>query len=545
MLAFRSAFIASATALVVALFATVALAEERLALVIGNDSYENLPQLQKARNDARAVSGLLQELGYDATLIEDADRRTLSKALSDIAQRIEPGAEVIFYFAGHGVEISGRNYLIPVDAPAAGPEEEAFLTAESLAVDQVLETIQSRGARITLLILDACRDNPFPKADTRSVGSERGLAPVAAPEGTFILFSAGAGQAALDGMGAQDGDPNSVFTRALLRLMQDGDRPFQEIARAIRREVETMAATINHKQRPAYYDELTDDFYLVSAAPVRGAKPIDDPGPSTQIATQDKLGVAPPKKGDDASIPEVPAEDTALADGMKRLKDLENDPCIQASLEYNELQTPYEISDLMEFSQKHAGCPIAESAKDLAGALRLANQPGALDDIPLDRAEDDSASTVPAPEDDPFHIAAADIPDTLVDDPCFYAGQAMVKLEYPYKVEDLLAFAKEHAGCEGLAQSAIDMADAFKDIDPATLVPETWRIKKGVSEGYMNVRDGRGTTFPVLFRLPEGTGGLEVKICLPPETGEGKKDWCMIEHEGQRGWVSSGGIERE
>jgi uncharacterized protein YraI len=67
----------------------------------------------------------------------------------------------------------------------------------------------------------------------------------------------------------------------------------------------------------------------------------------------------------------------------------------------------------------------------------------------------------------------------------------------------------------------------------------------GVSEGHMNVRDGRGTSFPILFQLPEGTGGLTVKICMPPETGEGKKDWCLIDHQGKRGWISSGGIERE
>jgi hypothetical protein len=436
MTAFRFAFLAPALALVLSLVTGFARAEDRLALIIGNDSYQNLRPLQKARNDARAVAGLLGELAYDVTLLEDADRRTTTKALSDLAARIEPGAEVVFYFAGHGVEISGRNYLIPTDAPAAGPDEEAFLTAESLAVDQVLETIRTRGARITLLILDACRDNPFPKADTRSVGGTRGLAPIAAPEGTFILFSAGAGQAALDGMGSMDKDPNSVFTRALLQLLQDGDRPFQEIARAIRRDVESMAATVNHKQRPAYYDELTDDFYLTSAASVRGATAIDEPVETTS--------------------PDQP-----------------------------EVRDPDTVADV----------------------------PPLNGEVPNDA-------------------------------PCFLASSDFVKLQYPYDVEELLAFAQTHAACPALAQSAIDMADAFKNTAPDALKPETWRIKQGVSEGYMNVRDGRGTEFPVLFRITEGTGGILVHICLPPEAG-GTKDWCMIEYQGQRGWVSSGGIEKE
>jgi hypothetical protein len=436
MSAFRFAFLAPLLALALSLFTTVALAQDRLALIIGNDSYQNLPPLAKARNDAKAVAGLLGDLDYNVTLLEDADRRTTTKALSDLAARIKPGAEVVFYFAGHGVEISGRNYLVPTDAPAAGPDEEAFLTAESLAVDQVLETIRTRGARITLLILDACRDNPFPKSDTRSVGGTRGLAPVAAPEGTFILFSAGAGQAALDGMGGTDRDPNSVFTRALLRLLQDEDRPFQEVARAIRREVEAMAATVNHKQRPAYYDELTDDFYLTEAATVRGA-----------TAIEEEVVISPPDK------PQERAPDT-------------------------------------------------------------------LADVP--------------PVDDA----------TVADDPCLLASTDFVKLAYPYNAKDLLAFAKTHAACPALSQSAIDMADAFKTTTPEALKPETWRIKMGVSEGYMNVRDGRGTEFPILFRVTQGTGGILVHTCQPPEAG-GTKDWCMIEIEGKRGWVSSGGLERE
>jgi uncharacterized caspase-like protein len=339
----------------------------RLALVIGNDGYENLPVLHKAQNDAVAIADRLQGFGYSVSLLRDADRRTMTKALSDLATTIDPGGEVVFYFAGHGVEISGRNYLIPTDAPAAKPEEAAFLTAESIAVDQVLDTIRERGARVTVLILDACRDNPFPQEGTRSLGGSRGLAPVAAPEGTFILFSAGAGQTALDGMGGKDREPNSVFTRSLLKRLDEPGQPIQDIARLVRRDVEKLAASVNHKQRPAYYDELTDDFVL-AGAPTRGAAALDDPAPT-----------------------------------------------------------------------------VADPAES-----------------PLDKAP-------PAP---------------------------------------------------------------------------TWRVKRGVSEGHMNVRDGRGTSFPILFQIPEGKGGLVVHQCLPPESGTGK-DWCFVDYQGRVGWISSGGIEPE
>ncbi|MCU0827847.1 MAG: caspase family protein [Tabrizicola sp.] len=435
----------------VALLAVTPALAQRLALVIGNDSYLDLPPLAKARNDAKAIAQALSDHGFAVTLAQDADRRTMTRALSDLAAQIEPGAEVVFYFAGHGVEIQGRNYLIPTDAPPAGPEDEAFLTAESIAVDQVLDTIQSRGARVTLLVLDACRDNPFPKSTTRSLGGTRGLAAVAAPEGTFILFSAGTGQAALDAMGANDTDPNSVFTRALLRQMQDPDQSIQDLARSVRRDVEALAATVSHKQRPAYYDELTDDFFLASA-PTRGAAPLDDPADPPAITQFDKLGTPPPA------------------------------------------DTP----------------PVADA-----------------DEV-----------------DDPLHTAAADIPDTLADDPCFHAGNDFMKLAFPYRVDDLLTFARIHAGCEALATSAIDLATAIQESEANSQTIETWRVKQGVSEGRMNVRDGRGTGYPILFQIGEGIGGFTVDICLPPDSGTGK-DWCLIEYKGQRGWISSGGIERE
>ncbi len=256
---------------------------ERLSLVIGNDTYESLPVLQKARNDATSIAGALQGLGFVVTALTDADRRTMTRALSDLASAISPGDEVLFYFAGHGVEIAGRNYLLPSDAPAARPGDEAFLTAESVAVDDILATLQSRGAKVTVLILDACRNNPFPRDGTRSAGGAQGLAPIAAPEGAFILFSAGTGQTALDALGPQDADANSVFTRALLPLLAAPGVPVQDIARALKAEVEATAARVNHKQRPAYYDELTGDFVLNGGA-ARSAVALDGaPAPTPAL----------------------------------------------------------------------------------------------------------------------------------------------------------------------------------------------------------------------------------------------------------------------
>lgn len=421
---------------------------ERFALVIGIDGYAELPPLQKARNDAGAVAAALQAQSFAVTLLEDPGRRAMTRALSDMAAALSPGDEALFYFAGHGVEIAGRNYLLPADAPAAKPSEEAFLTAESLAADDVLSTLQARGAAITILILDACRDNPFPREGTRSAGSARGLAPIAPPEGSFILFSAGAGQTALDRLSGADRAPNSVFTRALLPLLSRGDLTLPELARLLRGEVEATAATIGHKQRPAYYDELTGD-YRIAGAGARGAVPLTG-------ASAADLGL----RADPAACAAAAADWPAVV--------ALNDPVI-----------------LRAFAETHAACaPLQHAA--LAEAERLEEA----------RATDPGLPEEPGP-DEPW-------------------GGVMAAVPPP-------------AGSE-LARA------------PA---PQTWRVRSGVSEGYVNVRAGAGTMHEVLFTIGAGAGGIEVQTCRPPDPGGGGFDWCLVRYSGREGWLSSNGIEEE
>ena len=235
-------------------------AQNRHALVIGIDDYAHVTPLHKARNDAQAVSAALERLGFVVITELDPDRRQVNQALSAFSSQLEPGDEALFYFAGHGVEVAGRNYLLPADIPAARPGDEDFVTGEAIAVDRVLSMMQRRGARVSLLILDACRDNPFPTEGTRSLGSSRGLARVDPPEGAFILFSAGTGQAALDRLSDNDPDPNSVFTRALLPRLQEPGLDIHSLARDVRRDVRALARTVKHDQFPAYYDQLAGNF---------------------------------------------------------------------------------------------------------------------------------------------------------------------------------------------------------------------------------------------------------------------------------------------
>lgn len=237
---------------------------QRRALVIGVDGYENLESLQKARNDASAVSNALVDLGFDVLTLYDASRREINSAVSTLAGQIEPGDEVLFYFAGHGIEVDGRNYLLPSDVPVVNYGDESFLTGESIPAGRILETFQRRGARTTVMVLDACRNNPFSQDGKRSVGGARGLVRMEPPEGAFILYSAGAGQTALDRLSDDDNNPNSVFTRALLPRLQEKGMSLHDLAKQVRRDVQHLAATVNHEQFPAYYDQMSGEMFLSS-----------------------------------------------------------------------------------------------------------------------------------------------------------------------------------------------------------------------------------------------------------------------------------------
>lgn len=248
------------------LAALVVLAEpaaaKRVALVIGNDAYEDVARLEKAVNDAHTMAATLSEIGFEVIRATNVTRREMNRGIQSFASRLEAGDEALFFYAGHGVEIGGRNFLLPVDVPAASPGQENFIVSESVSVDRILDHIRSRNARISILMLDACRDNPFAQADSRGVGGTRGLARSIAPKGTFIMYSAGVGQLALDRLGGTDPDPNSVFTRSIIPLIRSPGLSLVQMARQVRRDVEKLAATVSHDQRPAYYDEVTGDFYF-------------------------------------------------------------------------------------------------------------------------------------------------------------------------------------------------------------------------------------------------------------------------------------------
>lgn len=236
---------------------------KRLALVIGNDDYVNVSRLHKAVNDSQAVADTLKDIGFEVIHVENLKNRIMNRAIySEFLSKIQKGDEALFYFAGHAIEIKNRNYLLAIDIPSVKPGNSHYLTKEAFAVDEIMAAMEDRGSRVNIMILDACRNNPFPNDVARSLDSSRGLAKIEPPKGSFVMFSAGTRQTALDRLSNDDSNPNSVYTRKLLPLLKAPGISLTKMAKKLRKEVEQLASTVDHNQYPAYYDQLRGEFFF-------------------------------------------------------------------------------------------------------------------------------------------------------------------------------------------------------------------------------------------------------------------------------------------
>jgi uncharacterized caspase-like protein len=255
-------------------------AEKRVALVIGNNDYKNVPKLQKAVNDARTMGDVLKQLGFNVLVAENLNRQQFSQTLLSFDNAVEAGDTAFFFFAGHGFEIAGQNYLLPTDVPAATEGQEELVRDASVLADRIVERLQNRKVRTSILVFDACRNNPFERAGTRAVAGGGGLAPMTQlPEGVFSIFSAGYKQTALDRLSNDDNSPNSVFTRTFTHeLLQPGEN-LVEVAQHTRKQVSELAETIGHRQIPAYTDQMVDNVFLNGAANAQAdtARPVAQP----------------------------------------------------------------------------------------------------------------------------------------------------------------------------------------------------------------------------------------------------------------------------
>lgn len=222
--------------------------ERRVALVIGNGAYKNIKALQNPVNDAHSMERVLNNLGFKVFSGFDLTQKAMKRLISQFGDEIKDGGVGLFYFAGHGIQVNGENYLIPIDAEI---HTEKDVDPESVNANDILNNMAYARNRLNIVILDACRDNPF--KGFRSSGGG-GLAQMKAPEGTFIAYATAPGSVASDGDGK-----NGLYTQELIKNMQKPGVPIELMFKGVRASVESLS---HKKQTPWEASSITGDFYF-------------------------------------------------------------------------------------------------------------------------------------------------------------------------------------------------------------------------------------------------------------------------------------------
>jgi tetratricopeptide (TPR) repeat protein len=232
--------------------------EKRVALVIGNGRYETGP-LRNPVNDANLVAATLRELGFEVISRTDVNLQQMGAAVREFSRKINNGSIGLFYYAGHGMQSAGRNFLIPVGAQI---EAEGDVVLEALDLNSVLEQMGRANNRLNIVILDACRNNPFARSFRSGT---QGLAQVNAPAGTFIAYATAPGQTASDGKGQ-----NGLYTQELMANMRTPGLPIEEVFKRVRVQVRQKS---NGLQVPWDASSLEGSFSFVGGSATTAAAP--------------------------------------------------------------------------------------------------------------------------------------------------------------------------------------------------------------------------------------------------------------------------------
>ena len=273
-----------AAVLAVMLVSGHALAEKRIALVIGNSAYKYTPPLPNPKNDANDIAAALKRVGFDVDLRIDLTKADTDKALRRFGDRLEGAKAAVFYYAGHGIQVDGINYVVPIDAKL---EKERDLNYEVVSLGTVLKEMEV-ARRVNLVFMDACRDNPLSRSLARSMGAigrsaavGRGLAPVEAATGTMISYATKDNALAADGDGR-----NSPYTKGLLKHIET---PGLEVGLMLRRMRQTVMEETGDVQVPWDYGSLLGEFYFKGGSATAVA-PVQ-PSPQQQVAPQQQADI--------------------------------------------------------------------------------------------------------------------------------------------------------------------------------------------------------------------------------------------------------------
>ena len=270
----------------------IAHAEKRIALIVGNSNYQTITRLDNPKNDAKLMAQTLSALGF--TLVGgsaqlDLDKPSLDIAVQNFGRQVQGADVALFYYAGHGVQVAGANYLVPI---SANPTREADVDFQMVDVNLVLRQMQGAGTRLNMVILDACRNNPFGARGLRA--AEGGLAQMRAPEGTLISYATQPGSVAQDGV-----DGNSPYTKALATTVRQAGldifQTFNQVGLAVKR------STGGAQQPWVSSSPIDGNFYFVAPPPTVPLIVPDKPMQEARLSDApridfDKLAITDPVK---------------------------------------------------------------------------------------------------------------------------------------------------------------------------------------------------------------------------------------------------------
>jgi formylglycine-generating enzyme required for sulfatase activity/uncharacterized caspase-like protein len=307
-------------------------ADRRVALVVGVASYVHAPKLANPANDAALIAPELKRLGFEVEIVIDPDKSRLERAIRDFGNRLIGAKTGLFFYSGHGLQVDGRNYLVPASASLASEKDVRW---ETVDIDQVMQEM-SAPDRVSLLFLDACRDNPFARslasaAGVRSAAVGRGLAPaVAGSGGTLIAFATAPGNVAADGNGR-----DSPFTRALARHIGDKGQDVSLMLRRVKREV---SDSTNGAQVPWVNENLSSEVYL---APPDAPSPAAPPAAANHPPGQAEVALPRPQTGSPKVAAPAHASAPAAPEPAPKAADLAiPEPTVVASVAHPPIMLP-------------------------------------------------------------------------------------------------------------------------------------------------------------------------------------------------------------
>ena len=494
-----------------------AVSETRVALVIGNSVYQNTDALRNPENDAKELAKVLERLGFKVILglnlgtrEMDLMRATFEKTAAEAGDGPDRRADVaLFFYAGHGLQFGGANYLMPVDAKIGDQRSAA---RELIALEDILREMRNV-AKTSLVFLDACRNNPLAGnlSDSLSRGpaSSRGLAPVTSSDDTLLVFATAPGKTADDGLDGQ----HSPFTKALLSHIEVPGVDIEVMLKRVQRDVQ---AATKGDQRPERLSKLETEFQFVPGA--------TDPSPViVRPATPAKADVAEWNKIKDSDDPAVFAAyldrypgGTYANAARQKVNELgaahlavKEDPSIAC---HNA-----QIEGTNEAKQKFiAKFPASPCADVFRRAIRID-----ADNASYRRA--DAASSMAEYQ---KYIEA--FPDGLY---VALAKDKMAALE-----------AKERGETQNLLRAPTTVSPAAAG---AIAPSRTYAIGSNAS-GYANLRQGPGLGWTILAQIPQGTKGIQqAGDCVPSDDGKTRDRWCPVTWNGYRGHVSLTNLQAE